>query len=332
MRPLYRSMALFLGSSLFSAAFAGGGPNPKVAVGAKVYAHYGYDLKPTPYAGYVDGDPRPNGFDVDRAYFNLKARIDNTFSVRLTTDVARTEDEQLQAVLKYAYLQVALAEGVKLRFGSASTPMIGFSEQFWGHRWVAKSFADQEGVLNSADMGVHALGKHADGVVSWAASMVNGEGAGMPDVDHAKSFQARLTVDPIHGDIKLPISLFISDDFYTHEDIDSTTVLVAAIGMKHKNFGAWGEYLSETAGELKGRGVSGNLVGKVPELLNIVVRYDKWDPNTEMEVDGLTTMRGGVTKDFNSLVSAGFLYEVTESEADPDQPEKGIFFRMKAGF
>ena len=330
MSTLSRLALALLFTTLGTPALAAG--EPSIDVGALLYAHWGYDMKPTPYVGYVDGDPRPNAFDVDRAYLNFRAKNDDGFSARITTDVRRSDEDRLEVVLKYAYLQVALDEGVKLRFGSAPTPFVGFSEKFWGHRFIAQSFVDQEDVLDSADIGVSALGTHADGLISWAASLVNGEGYGQIDVDHDKAIQARFTVDPVHGELKLPISVFVSKDFYTHSDIDGHTVFVASVGLDQEFVGVWAEFVSDAAGEIKGQGVSTNVVGKVPDLLNVVFRYDKWDPDTTLDNDAHTTLRGGITKDFAKMISAGLTFEQTIFEADPDQPTKGLFIRMKAGF
>jgi hypothetical protein len=316
---------------LSTTAYASDGAD--VSVGARVVAHFGYDMKPTPYEGYVDGDPRPNEFEIDRAYLNFRAKMDETFSARITTDISRTTGEGLEVMLKYAYLQVSLEEDIKLRFGSAGTPLIGFTENFWGHRWAAKSFADSVGVLDSADLGVHALGRHADGLFSWGASIVNGEGYRNPDTDGAKAFEARFTVDALHGEMSLPISVFFSKDFYTHNDVNGHTILSASVGFDSEFVGIWGEYLSDSFGALKGQGMSGHILGKVPDdLFNVLIRVDQWDPNAAIDDDAYTAIRGGFTKDFAKKISAGLLYEQTKYDADPDQPEKGIFLRMQAGF
>ena len=178
-------------------------------VSGLIYASCGVDLTDTPYAGYQDGDPRPNGFEIDRAYLTFRKKIDKTFSIRATTDVGRSDSGKHELFLKYAYLQVDLAEDIKLRIGSAPNAQLSFADRFWGGRWLAKSFAAQEGVISYGDIGVHALGKHADGMFKWGAAIVNGEGYGNPDLDNDKTFQARATVDPLNGDIKLPISVYV---------------------------------------------------------------------------------------------------------------------------
>ena len=305
---------------------------PEIKTGALIFAHYGVDMSEQPTEEYEAGDPRPNEFDIDRVYLDFKTKIDDTFSARITTDVGRTNDKKLEPFLKYAFLQVQASDDIKLRFGSAGTPQVGFSDKFWGQRWLAKSFTDQEKILSSADLGVHALGKHADGLFSWSTAIINGEGYGNPEVDTDKAAQLRLTVDPLHGDTKLPISIFASRDVFTHEDIDPTTTLVASMGFSQEYVDVWGEYVTDTAGDLGGAGVSTNVVAKVPDLFNVVARYDMWDPDTETDLDAHATIRAGLTKDFAKKISAGLIYEQTREETDMDNPSKGIFLRMQAGY
>ena len=78
--------------------------------------------------------------------------------------------------------------------------------------------------------------------------------------------------------------------------------------------------------------MSFSLVGKVPKVLNVVGRYDTWDPNAKTEKDEHATIRVGLAKDFAKVISAGLTFEHTTHASDPNQPEKGIFFRMRAGF
>ena len=305
-----------------------------IALSGKMYAHYGYDLTEVPFEGYEEGDPRPNEFDIDRVYLTSKVKMNDTLSARITTDVGRTNDKKLELFIKYAYLQVKATNDIKLQFGSAGTAYVGMYDKFWGNRWLAKSFTDQEKILDSADLGVHAKGAHADGLVSWGAAVVNGTGYGNPEDDASKTAQARFSIDPLKsgGEMSLPFTVFASKDVYTLEGEDGTTTLVGSVGFDHDVVTLWGEYVTTDDGEIGGAGLSATLVGKVKDVANVVVRYDSWDPDTETEEDAHTVLRTGVTHDFAKKVSAGLIYEVTTLEALPDEPSKGVFVRMQAGF
>jgi len=327
------------GAMLSTPAFAGG----DTEVGGRIYASYGYNLTDTPYSGYVDGDPRPNGFEIDRVYLDFKKSIDDTYSVKATTDVGRGESGSLDLYLKYAYLQADLAEGIKVRVGSVGNAHVGFADKFWGGRWLAKNFADQVGAVSSADIGVHASGKHAKGMFSWGAAIVNGEGYKNPDMDYDKTFQARATVDPLNGDMKLPISVYVSKEFYNFEGVDGQTIVIGSVGFDQEYVTFFGEYLMDTPGDkgideagqeydVKGSGMSASVVGKVPDLFNVVLRYDQWDPNAEVEEDGHSMLRVGVTKKLAKKVHAGLMYETKSFELEDMQEEKALFVRMQAGF
>ena len=327
-----RVLMLLMGIAVALPSDAQAGDVAEVDVGGSLFAHWGYNMKPTPYEGYVDGDPRPNAFDIDRAFLDVTAKLDETFSIKARTDVARDDGGKLALFMRNAYLQVALEEGVKLRFGAAENTMNHLSAQFWDQRWLAEPFASENDANHVADLGVYALGNHADGLLSWGAAVVNGEGYQSMDTDHDKAFQGRITVDPLHGDMKLPISVYMSKDFYTHNEVDGHTVLIAAIGFDQEYANVWGEYVSDSAGDLKAGGMSFSVVGKVPDLFNLIGRYDTWDPDKGVDGDEHNTIRSGVTKDFTETISAGIMYEQKKFKADPDQPHKGVYFRMQAGF
>ena len=136
-------------------------------LGGLIYGHWGADL-----------NEMTKEFDLDRVYLTARRNLGESFAVRVTTDVGREkaqtinvpymgstlpipvpENTRTRVFLKYGYLEWKEAlPGVKVRLGMASTPWIAQHERFWGHRWVQQSFADRSGVLNSSDLGVHAMG------------------------------------------------------------------------------------------------------------------------------------------------------------------------------
>ena len=301
---------------------------PEIKWGGKIYAHYGYILS--------EEAEKYNEFDIDRVYLTAKAKLDSSLSVRVTTDVGRvedSEDEKLRLFLKYAYLEWAASDAFKLRLGSAGTGFVGFYDKFWGQRYLAKSFTDDNKILDSADIGVHALGEMADGLVTWQASIVNGEGYGSAETSATKAAQARLTVDPMaSSDNSLPITVFASQDVMAPDSETPVRVLAGAAGYKMDHLTFWGEYVLQSAGETSGSGYSVTLVPKIPEVLNVIARYDHWDPNADADGDSETTIRAGVSRDFLKKVSGALTYERTTVESDKDTPEHGVFLRMQAGF
>ena len=294
-----------------------------------IYAHYGYGLDEA-----ADGY---NEFDIDRVYLTAKSRLGKGFSARVTTDVGRTgseDDTKIRAFLKYAYLESKLNDEFKLRFGASGTAWTSQYDKFVGYRWVSKSLADKNKVLSTSDIGVQALGKHMDGMVSWQAGVINGDGYGSPETSSTKALQGRLTVDPLSGneDIKLPIGAFISQDVLVAEDEEGAQVVAGGVGVDTQFAMLWGEYLMRNEGDASGAGYNATVVGKIDKVANVLVRYDNFDPSTDVDDDATATIIVGVTKDIHGDFSAGLTYEQATPEADDAEASSGIFVRMQAGF
>ncbi len=115
------------------------------------------------------------GFDVKRFYFNVDHKFDETYSLHLTTDFKYSSaDGKSNIFVKKAYVQGDFAPLFKLRAGSASTPWIPYVEHLYGFRYVEPTITDRFGVRNSADWGLHALGKQ--GIFDYQVSVVSGAG------------------------------------------------------------------------------------------------------------------------------------------------------------
>jgi predicted porin len=94
-------------------------------------------------------------------------------------------------------LQAKFSQAAVLRIGSADLPWIPFEESIYGYRYVEKTQIDRLGLGTSADYGLHLGGTVADGLVSYAGSVVNG--AGYKHFQHSKSVdvEGRVSVNPI---------------------------------------------------------------------------------------------------------------------------------------
>lgn len=336
---------LFASSLLSSVAFAGEGDKPVVGVGGTMYAHYGYDL--------TEGAEGANAFDIDRLYVEAKTQLEGPYSFRFTLDVGREkeqdielmdaagatyevgvpEDPKIRVFLKYAYLEYKTPiEGLKLRAGAAPTGFVGFYDNFWGQRFTTKAFTDEFKVLDSSDIGIHFMGTHAEKMVDWQLSLMNGEGYGSPEENSGKTAQVRLTLDPLKDGKsgKLPISGFAS--YEAVPDGDPVLVYVGALGYDMKYFLVWGEYVGQSQGEAAGSGFSGTVMGKVPDMFNVYARVDRWDGDSSAEDDSTMRMIGGLSRKLVKGVIVAGQYERTTEEAAPDMPEHGVFLRMEAKY
>lgn len=329
-------MFLLALASIPSIAHAEDKPKPEVEAFGMIFAHYGMDL--------TEGNDNTNEFGIDRAYFGAKAKMTKELGAKITLDVDRmkpvetdagafTYDTKYRVFLKHAYLEWKdFAPGMKVRAGMIDTPYVPFTEQFWEHRYVAKTLNDDAGNMSSADLGVNIGGTHGKGLVDWVAGVYNGEGYSKVEVDSGKSIEARVTIDPLaRGEkMNLPITAFI--DYHMNADADPTITYVTAGGFKMPYIWVWSEYTGKVEGDVSGAGLSFAVMPGMPKYGRLILKYDQWDPDTNTDKDAVTKIIGGVSHNFYDKVALAATYERVTSDAAPDAPSHGVFLRLQAGF
>ncbi len=310
---------------------------PSVKLGGTLYSHYGLDL--------TDGADGFNEFALDRAYVIATARLPDGFGARMTLDTDRlksvalpdgsslTVDTKYRVYVKYAYLDwKEPSTGIQASAGIVYTPYAPFYDSFMGIRYIARNFADQNKILDTADAGATLQGTHAGGLLQWNAALLNGEGYGKPEADAGKAGQLRLTVDPLarKGEMNLPVTGFVS--YAGQQGADPVVTGLGAIGFRHANVLVWAEVLTVMEGDTTALGWSGTLRPMLPDVGGLLVRYDHLDPDTETDRDASDTLIAGVTHDFLSKVTLAATYERTTTEGASDAPSHGAFLRLQAGF
>ncbi len=129
----------------------------------------------------VDQNDDGTSFDIKRFYVSIDHTFDDMFSGDITTDANYiSADGETQVYLKKAYLQAKISDALIFRVGSADMPWIPFDEDVYGYRFVENTLIDRTKYGTSADWGIHALGKLADGLIGYQFSAVNGAGYKKP--------------------------------------------------------------------------------------------------------------------------------------------------------
>jgi len=145
-------------------------------------------------------DATGTGVDVKRFYLGVTHDFDEMWSANLTTDFNYVSgDGETQLFVKKAYIQAKLSDAAVLRGGSADMPWIPFVEGLYGNRFLENTLIDRLKFGTSADWGLHAGGKLADGMVNYAASVVNGGGYKNPSRSKTMDFAGRLALVPVKG-------------------------------------------------------------------------------------------------------------------------------------
>lgn len=137
------------------------------------------------------------GVDVKRFYVVVEHSFDEVWGARFTSDIGNLASGKVNVFVKHAYIEAKLAPELGLRLGSADMPWVGFVDGLYGFRYVENTLTDRLKVANSADWGVHAGGKFANGMVNYAISMANGRGYSDWTRSKTPTFEGRLGVAPI---------------------------------------------------------------------------------------------------------------------------------------
>jgi hypothetical protein len=175
---------------------------PAVNVSGLIFGNYQYHLS---------GQSKDfNQFLLDRAYINVRATVADRMSVRLTTDVFQSGDQNGWTIrAKYAYLQYDVARratwNAALRAGMLHNVIIEQVEQFWP-RFISQVPLERSGGFASADVGAATVVTLPARLGEVYAHVVNGPGYTRREADRFKDFGARLTLTPLAGRASGPLS------------------------------------------------------------------------------------------------------------------------------
>jgi hypothetical protein len=127
----------------------------------------------------VDSAQSGTKTELKRFYLGVDHKFNNIFSANLTTDFRYNSNGTSKDVLVYvkkAYVQAKLSDALFVRVGSADLPWVPFAEGLYGYRFVENTLIDRTKFGTSADWGVHVGGSFGKGLISYAASAINGAG------------------------------------------------------------------------------------------------------------------------------------------------------------
>lgn len=140
------------------------------------------------------------GIDVTRFYLIFNEKFDDTWSANITTDASYSSGGGATDVfIKKAYVQAMLSKALWGRIGSADLPWVPMVERLYGYRFVEHELLDRLHFGTSADWGLHGGGDLDDQRVSYAVSVVNGNGFKNPTRSKSMDVEARLAVMPLDG-------------------------------------------------------------------------------------------------------------------------------------
>jgi hypothetical protein len=160
---------------------------PSISVGGTGYAQFSFH--PTDTAKFT------NNFEVTRAYINVRARLADGVTARITPDVFRVTDGSLGYRLKYAFVTYTPDQSpLTFKFGMVNTPYVEWEEELWDYRMQGTIAVDRAGYLSSSDIGLLVDGSWGGDKVTMSAGVINGENYNRALGDKRKDLTGRVSV------------------------------------------------------------------------------------------------------------------------------------------
>ncbi len=192
-------------------------------------------------------DPSGFGLDVKRFYLDVNHQFDSVWSADIKTDASYSSGTGTVApFIKTAFVQAKLSPEFIIRAGSSDMPWIPFDEGLYTYRYVENTLIDRLHFGNSADWGLHVMGK--SGVVSYAVSAVNGGGYKHPGRTKGMDIEGRLSVEPTKG-LTLAVGGYngkLAQDSYSTPAPLTASRFDALVNYSCPQFNLGAEYFNET--------------------------------------------------------------------------------------
>lgn len=105
---------------------------------------------------------KKSAFNIDRSYFGYKYDLSSTITTKIVLDAGTTGANAIATgsaytvFVKNAQLEWQIDPRVRLKMGMQSLQQFQDQEDFWGYRYMFKSFNDQNAFGAAADLGINA--------------------------------------------------------------------------------------------------------------------------------------------------------------------------------
>ena len=186
-----------LASALALAALAARADGPTTNFSGTAFVDFTYRQNEDNGTSAAADKANGTAFDIKRFYLTVDHTFDEVWAARFRTDIGNETNGKYDVFVKNAYLQATVAPELVLRAGAADLPWFPFLESQYGFRFIENVLDDRVKFGTSADWGLHAGGKLADGVANYALSVVNGLGYSNPTRTRGPTVEGRVAVNPL---------------------------------------------------------------------------------------------------------------------------------------
>jgi hypothetical protein len=187
-------LLMLLASGLCSAAQEEEPEPPPGKVSVKIYSDFNYSL---------ERDNPATAFEVKRAYLGYRRNLDDHFSAEVKLDIGSVDDlSEFSLIRRYTYFKDAYLSyrkgNMKSWFGLFDMLQFKLQEDFWGYRYLYKSYLDEYRFGSSADLGA-GIQYSLSEIVTADLIISNGEGYSNLQFDNVYRIGAGITLNPLKG-------------------------------------------------------------------------------------------------------------------------------------
>jgi phosphate-selective porin len=286
--------------------------------------------KPFQLSGYTqlryqffDEPTKFDGFDIRRAYVDLKGTISPFWGYRLQFDFSNSPK------LMDAYAELKYNDRVNVLFGQTVIPFSlenitsNAKTDFIDRSQIVDALVSRKndfiGDQNGRDIGVQAAGVllklNGKSLVDYKIGVFNGSGINTGDKNKTKDVVARIVVHPFIG-LDFGGSYYDGvGTFGTPADNLGRTRLGAELSYVLNNASLKAEYIKAKDAQIKREGYyvqAGYFV--LPQTLQFLVRLDTYDPNISVSKNKLIWYEAGVNFSLTQNVRFQFNYTYKKEE------------------
>jgi phosphate-selective porin OprO and OprP len=267
---------------------------------------------------------KKSGFDIRRARLDFRANISPYFGFRLLPEFAGASARILDG-----YAEVKLADYFNLTIGQQKVALSRENQEsdnkydFLDRSQVVTALVargnDVIGDHNGRDIGIQAngslfvLGNHP--LIEYWIGIFNGAGINASENNTSKDASARLLLHPVAG-------LDIGGSYYDGVGKYGTTAVNhgrtrwgVELRYELQGFFIQGEYLKGKDNPDTKYGYYGEAAYYIlPQKLQVLARYDVYEPNKAKNNDVSTVYTGGINYNFNSTTRLLLTYNAKKKE------------------
>lgn len=278
---------------------------------------------------YLEEKGKGDGFDIRRAYVDLKSKINPYWSLRLQADFAGTPK------IVDLYTELKFNDYINFTFGQTLIPFslenntsntkLDLADR---SQVVEALVARKNDVINDhngRDLGIQVGGSfikvNGNYIIDYRLGIFNGDTikSGIVDQNDAKDFAGRLIIHPFKG---LNVGASYYNGWTSNLTKDTTTNgartrIGAELSYEYKLFSIKSEYIQGTDGSIDRKGwYAQGSVFIWPKKMQLVYRYDTYDKNTSAKKkDDITTNHSlGLNYFINSNALLQVAYTIKEEQ------------------